>query len=202
MANNKKLRKGITESEFNNGYWFTHDLKKFAREIGIADSGKLRKDELEKIIKEYIKTGRLINSKRTNLKQQGVKDIALGLTLSLRVKNYTDNKVTKQFIDTETQELRPSLINRSGARYRLNRWREEQINKGNQITYADLVYEYIRLNELSESFKRIEHGRYLNFVTDFLANENKATRAKAIKAWKQLKKSNIPKDYKHWRSDN
>src|SRR5258708_24337656 len=32
----------------------------------------------------------------------------------------------------------PDLRRKSGARYRLNRWREEQIQKGNKITYGDL----------------------------------------------------------------
>jgi hypothetical protein len=202
MIENKKLTKTITESEFDNGYWFASDLKIFAGEIGVVNSSKLRKDELEKIIKAYIKTGKLLNSKRANLKKTGVKDIDLGLILSMKIKNYTDNKITKQFIDTEMQKLKPGLKKKSGARYRLNRWREEQINKGNQITYGDLVNEYIKLNDTSEPFKRIEHGRYINFVADFLANENKATREKAIKAWKQLKRLDIPKDYGHWKKQN
>ena len=51
----------------------------------------------------------------------------------------------------------------------LNRWREEQLVKGVKLTYGDLVKEYIRLNQTDEPFAQIPHGRYINFLSDFLA---------------------------------
>ena len=118
--------------------------------------------------------------------------------MDLHVVNYTSNKQTKEFIEQEAQKIAPGLKRKSGARYRLNRWREEQLTKGVKITYRDLVNQYIELNQITERFPRVPHGRYINFVADFLRAEPNATRAEAISAWKELKKLNIPKNYEAW----
>jgi hypothetical protein len=112
--------------------------------------------------------------------------------------NYTSNKETKAFIEKEANRLVPGLRRRSGARYRLNRWREEQLTRGRRITYGDLVRQYVRLSQAAEPFARIPHGRYINFVSDFLAGEEGATRGAAIRAWEALKKLDLPKDYPSW----
>ena len=83
-------------------------------------------------------------------------------------------------------------------RYRLNRWREAQLIKGVKLTYGDVVREYVRLNQTKGPFAHVPVGRYINFVGDFLAAEKGATRAQAVKAWKQLKTMDIPKDYRSW----
>ncbi len=83
--------------------------------------------------------------------------------------------------------------------YRLNRWREDQITQGVTITYGDLVAEYVRINESVEPFERVPHGRYINFLADFMKFEKNAKRENALKAWEKLKKLEITKDYKSWR---
>ena len=83
-------------------------------------------------------------------------------------------------------------------RYRLNRWREEQLIKGVKLTYEDLVREYVRLNQTREPFTQIPHGRYINFVSDFLAAEKVATREQAIRAWEKLTTLDVPKNYRSW----
>ena len=45
----------------------------------------------------------------------------------------------------------------------------------------------------------IPSGRYIHFVADYLAQEKKATKKQAIKAWEQLKKLDIPKNYQAWK---
>ena len=65
------------------------------------------------------------------------------------------------------------------------------------ITYSDLVERYVELNQTEGSFTKIPHPRYINFLAEFLANEN-ATREEGIKAWKQLKKMDVPKTYRDW----
>jgi hypothetical protein len=47
-------------------------------------------------------------------------------------------------------------------------------------------------------FERIPHGRYVNFLADFLKAEDGATRADAIVAWKALKDLDVPKTYVSW----
>ena len=92
---------------------------------------------------------------------------------------YTNDKETKDFLEQEAQKLAPGLKRKSGVRYRLNRWREEQLVKGVKLTYGDLVEEYVRLNQTKEPFAQIPIGRYINFVSDFLAAEKGATREQA-----------------------
>jgi hypothetical protein len=46
--------------------------------------------------------------------------------------------------------------------------------------------------------EKIPHGRYINFVAEFLASNNGATRANAIAAWRELKELPVPKDYASW----
>jgi hypothetical protein len=199
MAKKVKLTKNITETEFDNGYWYADEIKAFAKQLGIPNSSKLRKDELEKLIKQFIRTGKVSSSNRKRNTQTGRKDYEAGLTPSMIINNYTSNKETKQFIEKEALKISPKLKKRPGARYRLNRWREDQINKGNKITYADLIDEYIRLNESDEPFEKIAHGRYINFIAEYLKKEPNATRQAAVKSWEKLKKMDIPKDYKSWK---
>ena len=48
-----------------------------------------------------------------------------------------------------------------------------------------------------ERFEKVPHGRYINFVAEFLAAD-KGTRAEAIAAWTELKELDVPKDYASW----
>ncbi len=189
----------MTETEFDNGYWYATEIKQFAREIGIPSASKLRKDELEALIKHFLRTGKVKGPARKNISRQGIKDLEKGLSLSLPIVNYTSNRETKQFIEAEASKIVPDLKKKSGARYRLNRWREEQINKGIKITYGDLVKQYISLNQVEGRFEQIPVGRYINFLADFLAEEKASTRQEAIAAWEKLKTLDIPKNYKAWK---
>ena len=49
--NKQKVHDNISISEFNNSYWYAIELKAYAKRIGYEKINKLRKDELEKIIK-------------------------------------------------------------------------------------------------------------------------------------------------------
>jgi len=113
--------------------------------------------------------------------------------------NYTSNKATKTFIEHEARKLVPNLKRKSGARYRLNRWREEQLTRGISITYEDLVRRYIELNQMEGTFAKIPQVCYINFLSEFLANEKGATRVQGIAAWKKLKQLDTPKTYSAWK---
>ena len=189
----------ITKEEFDNGYWYANEIKAFAKQIGIVNSSKLRKDELEQLIKHFLRTGELKNSDRRNVLKTGKKDIEIGLTTSLPIIHYTSNKQTKNFIISKAQKIIPGLLVKSGVWYRLNRWRDDQITKGKKITYGDLINQFIQLNQPEKKFKKIAVTRYINFLSDFLSNEKDATREQAIKEWKKLKTLNIEKDYKSWK---
>ena len=84
----------------------------------------------------------------------GVRDVERGLSLDLRVVVYTNDKMTKDFLEREALRLSPGLKRKSGARYRLNRWREDRIANGVTITYRDLVEEYVRLSQTDPDFPK------------------------------------------------
>jgi hypothetical protein len=188
----------MTLTQFENGYWYATELKKFAATIGIPTPSRLRKDELEQAIKLFIRTGKIKSSSRKSFSASDTKDVERGLSLDLPVVVYTNDKETKSFLEREAQKLAPGLKRKSGARYRLNRWREEQLVKGVKLTYEGLVKEYVRLNQTREPFAQIPQPRYINFMSDFLAAEKGATREQAIKAWKKLKTLDVPKNYRSW----
>ena len=198
MKQKTKLSTPMSVTQFDQGYWYAVELKEFAESIGIPSARKLRKDELERAIKVFLETCKIKSPTRRSLSTAGKKDVERGLSLDLPVVVYTNNQETKEFLERESRKLAPGLKRKSGARYRLNRWREEQLVRGVKLTYGDLVQEYVRLSQTTEPFAHIPHGRYINFVADFLAADKSATREQAIKAWKKLKTLDVPKDYRSW----
>lgn len=184
--------------DFDHGYWYATALKKFAQEIGIPLSSQLRKDELEDAVRTFLKSGRLPKFTKRPAKAIGPRDVDKGLRPSLRIVRYTNDKETKDFLEHEAQRMSPGLKGKSGSRYRLNRWREAQIASGVKLTYGMLVAEYVRLNQTAGSFAQIPHGRYVNFVSDFLAAEGSDRRHEAVRAWHVLKTLDAPKTYRAW----
>jgi hypothetical protein len=186
----------MTVREFENGYWYVDQLRDFGGRIGIPDTARLRKDELERAIVAFLRTGAIKVTTKRALRKTGMKDLERGLTLNLRIEHYTSDRETKDFIVQQAKKASPEVREKSGVWYRLNRWREEQVTQGKHPTYGDLVRHYIALNRM-ERFEKIPHGRYINFVAEFLAAE-KSTRADAIAAWRELKSMDVPKSYASW----
>jgi hypothetical protein len=148
----------------------------FAERIGIPAAKKLRKDELEKAIVAFLRTGSAALPTKRSLRRTGVKDVERGLILKLRIENYTSNRETKDFIIEQARLKAPDVREKSGVWYRLNR----------------------TLSRTRCRDSRGSHGRYINFVADFLEAENGATRAEAIAAWNELKQLDVPKNYVSW----
>jgi len=190
----------MTVTQFDHGYWYATELKQFATDLGITSVARLRKDQLERAIKQFLRSGTIGAPKKSISETANERDTDLGLRLDRRVVRYTNNAVTKDFLEQQAKKLAPGYRRRSGARYRLNRWREEQLAKGVAITYRDVVKEYVRLSQSTERFARVPHGRYINFMSDFLAREAGATTADAIAAWHVVKSMDCPKTYRAWRS--
>jgi len=190
----------MTLTEFENGYWYATDLKKFGKEIGIENSSKLRKDELEPLIKHYLKTGKVKKPKRSNINQNVLKDSEMGLTVNLPVRRFTNNTETWSFLEVEARRIDPHFKRKQGVKYRLNRWRDEQLTKGKLISYGDLAREYVKLNNSKKPFKRIQGTYYMYFLKDYMENEAHAIRKDGLKAWHELKKLDIPKTYKDWKA--
>ncbi|MHC5209891.1 MAG: SAP domain-containing protein [Planctomycetota bacterium] len=186
-------------SQFDKGYWYATDIKAFAKEIGIVGVSKLRKDELELLIRGFLKTGSVAKPARDLSTPDGTKHSSLGLHLRLPVRKYTNDKQTKDFLIASARAMDRHFKEKSGAKYRLNRWREEQIAKGKPITYGDLVTHFVSLCKTEGRFPQAPSGRYINFLSDFLAHEKDASRDQALVAWKKLKRLDISKDYRSWK---
>jgi hypothetical protein len=198
MTKKTRLATTMTETEFENGYWYATELQEFAAKIGIPSAKKLRKDELEKAVRHFLRTGESKNLVRRGLSKSGVRDVDKGLRLDLPVVHYTSNRETKDFIAREAARLEPGFRRASGTRYLLNRWREARIASGRRITYGDLVKQAIRLNRTKRGPLRLPHGRYINFISDFMAASRNASHADAVRAWKAIKAMDAPKTYEAW----
>ena len=189
----------MTLQEFDHGYWYAAELKAFARELGIRHGAKLRKLELEAVIRDFLVSGKVAEPRRGVKPAAQVKDVERGLSLKLPVMVYTNDAETKEFLERESRRLAPEHKQRSGSRYRLNRWREQQIAAGVKITYGDLVREYVRLNRPEVEYERAPQVCYINFLSDFFVAEKGAVRADGLRAWAEVKKLDGPKTYAAWK---
>jgi hypothetical protein len=192
------LSESMTETEFVNGYWYAAQLREFAVKVGIPSASKLRKDELERALKHFLRTGETQSLVQRGMAQAGVRDVDKGLSLDLPIVNYVSNRETKEFIEREAARLEPGFKRASGTRYLLNRWREDQLAAGKKITYRDLVLKAIELNGTKQGPLRLEHGRYMNFISDFMAANKNSSQAEAVKAWYEVKAMDVPKTYESW----
>src|SRR5438093_7781802 len=138
-----RLSSTMTLREFENSYWYLDDLKDFAIQIGIPEARRLRKDELERAIVAFLRTGAVSLPTKRALRKTGAKDLERGVSLNLRIEHYTSNRETKDFIVGEARKVAPEVREKSGVWYRLNRWREERITNGKRPAYGDLVQQYV-----------------------------------------------------------
>ncbi len=192
-----KLNKDMSVEEFDNGYWYASKLKAFAKSIGVLRSSVLRKDQIEPLIRHYLKTGEVKQAPKPKAAPKQ-KDSDLGLRLDLPIRHYTNNPETKNFLKSESLKQDPDFKLKPGAMYRINRWRDAQIAAGVPITYGDLVDEFVKLNAC-DHYEPMPVTRYINFLSDYMKHESGATREEGIAAWHELKRMDVPKDYASWK---
>lgn len=194
-----RLSPSLSVDEFDRGHWYATELTRFATRLGIRHAAQLRKDELERAVRTFLRSGRITQAAGRPESKPGTRDVERGLTMARRVVVYTNDKTTKAFLEAQARRIDPAFVRRSGARYRLNRWRERQLARNRKITYGDLVKEYARLCRSPKAFARVPHGRYVNFVSDFREANPQASFAEAVRAWHSLKRLPVPKTYRAWR---
>jgi hypothetical protein len=195
-----KLSRQMTVAQFENGYWYTPELRRFAQSCGIPHASKLRKDELEAAVIELLGLGKVSGPARQIGPAAAVADSEKGLRPGLRIVKFRNDPATWDFIEREARKLVPGTKRRTGAKYRLNRWRESQIAAGNRITYRDLIAEYVRLSLPTTQFAPVPQVRYVNFVRDYFANEDAATWKGMLSAWAEVKRLDAPKNYRSWKA--
>src|SRR5215469_7274513 len=76
-----RLSASMTLDEFDNGYWYALELAEFAESIGVPSARKLRKDEIERAVRIFLRTGKIESPTRRALTKSGIKDVDKGLTL-------------------------------------------------------------------------------------------------------------------------
>ena len=187
----------MTITEFENTYWYMSELKAFAKSLKIPVDSKIRKDQLEALIIQFLETG-TVNQKNRFRSKNRDRDI---LNNSSYVENFSNKKETWAFIHSEMDKRIPGLKPKSGAKYWLNRWIENKLSNGEKITYDDVVCEYIRLNKTEGRLPQIPSCKFNNFISDYLANEKNATREDALEAWNKLKDMKAKKDYITWKKN-
>jgi hypothetical protein len=85
-------------TQFDNGYWYVNELKSFAEDIGIPSPSKLRKDQLEKSIKHFLRNGKVRSSLKAKPQKVDFKDTVEGLRKRQFIRNNTNNNYTNGFI--------------------------------------------------------------------------------------------------------
>ena len=188
----------MTIKEFENKYWYMSELKELAKSLKIPFDSKIRKEQLEEMISQFLQTGIVSKKNSSKIKSCNV-DI---LDLNSFVDNFRNTKETWKFINTEMDKRAPGLKIKSGAKYWLNRWIENKLSHGEKITYNDVICEYIRLNKTEGKLPQIPSCKFNNFISDYLANEKNATREEALDAWNKLKAMKSKKDYITWKKSN
>jgi hypothetical protein len=73
-----KLSKQMTLRQFDHGYWYATEIKRFAQSLGLPSAHKLRKDELEKAIRLFLQSGRIERPVRLNQANEPFARIAHG----------------------------------------------------------------------------------------------------------------------------
>lgn len=52
-----RLSSSMTVTQFDHGYWYATELKQFATDLGIPSVARLRKDQLERAIRQLLRFG-------------------------------------------------------------------------------------------------------------------------------------------------
>lgn len=188
-----KLHAKMTLQQFETGYWYAVELKEFAKSLGVKGFSRLRKDQLEALIRLTLQGESVIQAETKPRSSQNADKLALDHA----VENYVSNRATKDFILAQAQTRHPALPSKSGRWYWLNRWREQQIEDGLAITYADLVEQMVKLCLVGGRLPQIPSARFNNFISDFLA-AGAGNREEACLAWDALKQQKLPKTFDAW----
>src|SRR5438270_9817992 len=82
------LSASMTETAFEHGYWYAVELREFAVRLGIPSASKLRKDQLERAIRQVLRTGEMPFATNPKPALRGPRDVDRGLKLDLAVVHY------------------------------------------------------------------------------------------------------------------
>ena len=64
----RKLSASMSLTQFDHGYWYATELKQFADSLGIPATARLRKEELERAIKQFLRSGTIVQPPTRNVR--------------------------------------------------------------------------------------------------------------------------------------
>ena len=92
----------MATKEFENKYWYMSELKALAKSFGIPFDSKIQKDQLEKMIIQFLETGMVNKRQVVHSKSRNI-DI---LSNSSYVENFRNNKETWEFIHSKMEQAK------------------------------------------------------------------------------------------------
>ncbi len=193
-----ELRRKMSVKEFDDGYFYAAELKRFAREVGIS-VGNRRKFEVEDLIRSFLETGVVPASQPTLPRNKGEERDRLAL--DEQVRNYVDDKETKEFLLDAVRSSSPGIKKKSGQWYWLNDWRRKQQERQAVFTYQDVVDHLSKLMHQKGRLPQVPSARMNNFITDLRADpvNSEMTRDEVQQEWRWLKKQPGPKTYAEYK---
>ena len=124
----RKLSRSMSLTQFDHGYWYATELKRFAAELGIPSVARLRKDELERAIRQFLRSGKT-EAPAPKPAQSDVRsrprDVDLGLRLDRRIIRYTNDPATKSFLEQEARKLAPTFPSTLGCNVQIESMERE-----------------------------------------------------------------------------
>ena len=123
------------------------------------------------------------------------------LALDEQVRNYVDDKETKEFLLDAVRSSSPGIKKKSGQWYWLNDWRRKQQERQAVFTYQDVVDHLSKLMHQKGRLPQVPSARMNNFITDLRADpvNSEMTRDEVQQEWRWLKKQPGPKTYAEYK---
>lgn len=163
----RRLNPDMSVQEFNDGYFYAVEVKRFAQELGIP-VGSRRKFELEQLVRERLATGRAATG--TPVLPRNVDGSRDSLASDAVVKNYVGSKETKVFLRNLVHAEVPGLRDKSGQWCLLNDWRRQRQEARVRFTYHDLAARLRELMGTKGRLPQVPSAQMNNFITDYRAD--------------------------------
>ena len=190
MTKRPKLTSKLDADFFRQWYWLKKELTDFCSAMQLSSAGM--KPEIMERIYAFLKTGQRLKPIRQKCTEP---DSHKPLTMKTVVKNYKNDPETRNF-----------FIKHIGSHFkfsaRVNIFRKEAQEKGEKITYGDLMnvwlHEYEQRRNKTIKLPIMKSCEYNQFTRDFYAANPNASRKRVISAWKQARTLAGAHTYQAW----
>jgi hypothetical protein len=130
-------------------------------------------------------------------RKEGPRDVDRGLQVDVPLVPYTSNKETKSFIEREASKIQPGFQRASGNVICSTPGEKNKLPRAARSLIAT-VTSRTALNADRRGPLQVEHGVYINFISDHMAENKGASHSDAVRAWHEVKVMDAPKTYAAW----